>query len=330
MFVMPWKPQYTENEARATLSEATTWRQALEALGLNYHGKNIATLRKWALLWGIQVGHLSDNRGARRSRYSREELAEAVAASLSWAETLRRLGYCPTGGNWRTLKKRTAEFGISTAHFDPTAAMRRAQRSRPLEEILVKGSTYSRSNLKRRLYATGLKERRCELCGQNERWRGALMSLILDHINGIRDDHRLENLRIICPNCAATLDTHCGRKNRVRFAARRCAACDASFEPKYRSQRYCSRRCGTRASTRTPPPRPKRKIERPTREQLVAEIDQLGYSAVGRKYGVSDNAVRKWIRSYERERAIAEGRDAEVVEIPRRTWPNRRRDRDAA
>ena len=41
------------------------------------------------------------------------------------------------------------------------------------------------------------------------------MGLILDHINGVRDDNRLENLRIVCPNCAATLDTHCGRKNRL-------------------------------------------------------------------------------------------------------------------
>jgi transposase-like protein len=48
----------------------------------------------------------------------------------------------------------------------------------------------------------------------------------------------------------------------------------------------------------------------------------MGYSAVGRKYGVSDTAIRKWIRQYERERAIREGRDPKVVEIPRRTWPN--------
>jgi hypothetical protein len=46
------------------------------------------------------------------------------------------------------------------------------------------------------------------------------MSIILDHINGVRDDHRLENLRMVCPNCAATLDTHCGRRNRIERARR--------------------------------------------------------------------------------------------------------------
>jgi hypothetical protein len=76
---------------------------------------------------------------------------------------------------------------------------------RPLEEILVDNSTYSRSNLKMRLYEEGLKEPRCELCGQGENWRGKYMGMILDHINGVRNDNRLENLQIVCPNCAATL-----------------------------------------------------------------------------------------------------------------------------
>jgi ribosomal protein S27AE len=66
--------------------------------------------------------------------------------------------------------------------------------------------------LKERLFNEGLKDRQCEQCGQGELWRGRSMSLILDHINGIPDDNRIENLQIVCPNCAATLDTHCGRK----------------------------------------------------------------------------------------------------------------------
>jgi transposase-like protein len=73
-----------------------------------------------------------------------------------------------------------------------------------------------------------------------------------------------------------------------------------------------------------------RKVERPPREQLIREIDELGYLAVGRKHRVSDTAIRKWVRQYERERAIADGKDPELIQIPRRTWPNRRRDKDAA
>jgi len=72
------------------------------------------------------------------------------------------------------------------------------------------------------------------------------MSLILDHINGVPDDNRLENLRIVCPNCAATLDTHCGRKNRREPEVRSCKRCGREFQAKYGKQRYCSHSCGTR------------------------------------------------------------------------------------
>jgi hypothetical protein len=90
----------------------------------------------------------------------------------------------------------------------------------------------------------GYKERACDMCGQGEIWPGRQLSLILDHVNGVRDDNRLDNLRILCPNCAATLDTHCGRKNRL--ALRRCRRCGREFQPASESQRYCSRDCGSR------------------------------------------------------------------------------------
>lgn len=333
MFATPWVPKFTGAEVREALDGAESWREVLEALSYAYHPRNVLTVRKWAARWGISTAHLSDNRGGQRPRYSDDELRAAVAASRSWAESLRRLGYCPSGGNWRTLKLRAGELGISTEHFDPYATSRERARATatPLKEILVEGSTYSRSSLKRRLYQAGLKERRCELCGQGERWQGKPIGLILDHVNGVRDDNRLENVRIVCPNCAATLDTHCGRKNRLDVEPRECARCRTPFVPRFRRQRYCSRECGSRWARTPGQTRPgARRVERPPYETLLAEIDGLGYLGVGRKYGVSDNAIRKWVRAYERERAIAEGRDAEVIEIPRRTWPNRRRDRDAA
>lgn len=164
------------------------------------------------------------------------------------------------------------------------------------------------------------------MCGQGEFWRGKRIGLILDHINGVRDDHRLENLRIVCPNCAASLDTHCGRKNKIQQTPKSCLRCGGEFWPRYQTQRYCSRACGSRWDRPRAGRPEQRKVERPPHSQLLTEICEHGYLAVGRKYGVSDNAIRKWIRQYERERAVAEGRDADIVEIPTRTWPNRRRD----
>jgi hypothetical protein len=151
------------------------------------------------------------------------------------------------------------------------------------------------------------------------------MALILDHINGIGNDHRIENLRVVCPNCAATLDTHCGR-NLPR--ERECAECGEAFAPRHIRQRYCSLTCfnrthdlstagsGARRFSQSTAgiPRPHtRKVERPSYEQLLKEIEETSYLAVGRKYGVSDNAVRKWILFYERERERLE-REAEQLD----------------
>jgi hypothetical protein len=245
-------------------------------------------------------------------RYRKTELERAVRQSRSYAETLRRLGMCSTGGNWLTLKKWIAEWELSTSHFDAHAASIAGLRreARPLEEILVEGSSYNRGTLKRRLYDSQLKQRVCELCGQGESWQGKPMSLILDHANGVSDDNRIENLRIVCPNCAATLETHCGRRNRRSVEPLECARCGAEFTPKSRGQRYCSRECGQRAPRRAGPRPAERKVQRPPHAQLVVEVRQLGFLGTGRRYGVSDNAIRKWLRQYEREAAAREERAA--------------------
>jgi hypothetical protein len=199
-------------------------------------------------------------------------------------------------------------MGISTSPFDANAGIRHSasRRGLPLSEILVADSTYHRGPLKRRLYAEGVKERRCELCGQGEEWHGRRMALILDHINGVGTDNRLENLQIVCPNCAATLDTHCGRNVLHSQVEIECGRCGKGFVRRRPEQRYCSRECGTRWLRVPQAPRPAiRKAERPPHEQLVREIAETTYEAVGRRYGVSGNAIRKWVRAYERELGAA-------------------------
>jgi len=212
----------------------------------------------------------------------------------------------PAGGNHLTLRRYVEEvWQIPTDHFDPDRARNDAlQKGQiPLSLVLLEASTYSRSHLKDRLFKQALKARECEHCGQGEIWRGKRMALILDHVNGIANDNRLENLQIVCPNCAATLDTHCGRQNRLERGPRACLRCGVEFHPGYASQRYCSRYCGVRRK-RDGGARPeRRKVSRPPYTHLLREIRQLGYAGTGRRYGVSDNAIRKWRRQYERERA---------------------------
>jgi 5-methylcytosine-specific restriction endonuclease McrA len=94
----------------------------------------------------------------------------------------------------------------------------------PLNTILVLDSSYtSLRTLKRRLLSDGLLQPRCSECGLTE-WRGARLALVLDHVNGNPRDHRLENLRLLCPNCNSQTATFAGRNKRRR----RLASVDAS------------------------------------------------------------------------------------------------------
>lgn len=152
--------------------------------------------------------------------YEKSEIETLIKESQNFREVLTKLHRY---GGWANKKLRQSIIyhNIDTSHFETRSQMMKKRNllkgrpSSPIESLLVEGSSYSRGHLKSRLYKTGLKTRFCELCGQGEDWRGKHMSLILDHVNGVYNDHRLENLRIVCPNCNATLDTHCGKNMKV-------------------------------------------------------------------------------------------------------------------
>jgi hypothetical protein len=156
--------------------------------------------------------------GKVRYKYSREMLEPIVKEAKSIRDVLSKMGLRAAGGNYQVINKYIKEYKLNIIHFEEHAIERikkfsnqSSNRKTPLELCLIDNSTYDRADLKRRLYSEGLKKRECELCGQGEEWKGKKMSLILDHKNGVHNDNRIDNLRIVCPNCNATLDTHAGK-----------------------------------------------------------------------------------------------------------------------
>lgn len=84
----------------------------------------------------------------------------------------------------------------------------------PLDKVMIVNSTYARHCLKRRIISENIIEYKCSICGIGPEWNNKPMPLILDHINGINNDNRLENLRFVCSNCDCQLDTYKSRNKK--------------------------------------------------------------------------------------------------------------------
>jgi hypothetical protein len=150
-----------------------------------------------------------------KPNYSTDEFIEAVKSSTSIRQVLSKLGLKEAGGNYSIAKNRIKNLGLDTSHFGGGQAWRKGKKfgpKRPITELLVLDSKhpYQSFKLKNRLLAEGIKLHKCECCGLTE-WNGKSAPLELDHINGINYDNRLENLRLLCPNCHAQTDTYRGK-----------------------------------------------------------------------------------------------------------------------
>ncbi len=150
-------------------------------------------------------------------KYTDEQLREAVKASYSVRELLKRLGLTPRGGNYETVRRRIDELGLDTSHFLGQAILRGKTHNygtRPLDQILVHKKLENTWRLKNRLVSEGAKEARCERCGSTE-WLGELIPLELHHKDGDRTNNSLENIELLCPNCHAQTDNYRGSKKKA-------------------------------------------------------------------------------------------------------------------
>lgn len=219
-------------------------------------------------------------------KYTKEELEQIVKQSYSYVQVLQKLGYSTKGGNNNvTLKKRIQKYNIDISHFNSNIN----KIERKPENIFYENSTASQQTVRRWYIKGNYSEYKCSICGLLPKWQGKDLTLILDHINGNNKDHRLENLRWVCPNCNQQLETTGYKKMRVKTKSQ--------IEKKY----YCID-CGKEISknaTRCSNCYNKTKIipleKMPvTRDELKKLIRSTTFQDIGRKYNVTDNSIRKW------------------------------------
>lgn len=142
------------------------------------------------------------------------ELREITSKSTSLRQIFVHFGIDPQGTFYKTLYKRLKEDGIDHSHIIKGRKSNKGK-IRPtlrMEEIFIENSKVDRASVKRRVYSGNLLPNICCLCKQPPEWFGKKLVLVLDHINGTNNDNRLENLRLLCPNCNSQTDTFCQKK----------------------------------------------------------------------------------------------------------------------
>jgi 5-methylcytosine-specific restriction endonuclease McrA len=214
---------------------------------------------------------------------------------ISISEILKKLNIPPGGGNYKLINKLLKDYNISTDHFMGKSWSKNKilTSDKQLDDILNNRINISRTQLKKILLKCGLLDYKCDSCGNSGEWMGKPISLEIDHINGINNDNRLENLRILCPNCHSQTPTF-RKKNKTEILIKpkidklicepNICECGNQINKKSKTCKICYRLNS-------------RKVERPEKDILLKEVNDSGYSKVGRKYGVSDNTIRKWLKN---------------------------------
>ena len=140
------------------------------------------------------------------------EFTELIRNSTNIKEVLFKLGYSTIGNSWgySQIKERMLILNLTPYDFKGKSVLSTPQSKSIKTEDLFKGK-YPRSVIRRRIIKEKLLPYKCAICGIDS-WNGKVLSLELDHINGINSDNRLENLRFLCPNCYSQTSTY-GSKN---------------------------------------------------------------------------------------------------------------------
>jgi hypothetical protein len=223
--------------------------------------------RKRSVIWKITV----------------EELTSLINKSSTISQVLSYFGLKNKGGNSRTLKARCLVDHIDLSKFADNINKGNLRPAIPLEKILIAQSNYNRGQLKQRLIKDGKLQNICSECGLKPEWCGKKLIMILDHINGVSNDNRITNLRLLCPNCNSQSNTFAGRNTKIRKPIYYCNC----GKRKTKSALKCNK-CYSKS----------RPTKCPVKNILKKLLWKMPSTIIAQKYKVSDKTIAKWAKKY--------------------------------
>ena len=139
---------------------------------------------------------------------------EKIIEICSDAKTMSKAA-ADLGMHFNTFKKHATRLGVYSPNQAGKGINKRHNGSKIELTSILEGNhpSYQTNKLRIRLIKEGIKNHECECCGLTE-WLGNPIPLELDHIDGKRNNHKLSNLRLLCPNCHSLTPTYRGKNIR--------------------------------------------------------------------------------------------------------------------
>ena len=219
--------------------------------------------------------------------YTKSQIEKLLLESDSFKDFIIKIGYKSAQSYiYKKVRNHLEQIGVvvnfENFKYHHRVSTRKASAKSDVE-MFQKDTKFS-NQMKSRIIKRKLLPYECECCKNGGTWNNKELTLHLDHKNGNRMDNRLENFRFLCPNCHTQTITYAGRNIKKKNPKTHLCDCGKRIW-------YTSKKCKHCQDIN------QRKEIRPEYNFLLADIKKLGYKTTGKKYNVTDGAIRKWIKS---------------------------------